>query len=342
MNRDNFTPNTINTQESPKRKARGLDIIAYFLCLIVAFGIWAYVTSTEAEEYEYQFTGVVVNLDGVSDLMQDSNLSPISGEGTQITVTVKGSRREISKYSAEDIRAFVDLSSIKSPNKHTLNVNIDLPGNIQLVSAEPSRVTVFVDEMVEKQVPAKVDLIYSAENNVTVLPPVIDDEDAVDGMITVRGPKSVVDSIDHALIKKDIGMISNGMIFHEPFVLINKDGDEVINPYVKTNVNDLSVSVKVTVEKIVPIDALYTKAPDDVYDYSVVWKYDGAIVESVKIVGDPMVVSKYESITIEIKDIASAYNGSVAFPKDIKVYVGESRISTISYSVNRIPVENKS
>ena len=333
--------NTVkNISEPPRRKIRGFDIVAYFLCLIVAFGIWAYVTSTEAEEYEYQFKGVVVDLEGVAALMNGSNLSPISGEGNEITVTVKGSRSEISKYSSEDIVAYVDLSSITTANRHSLEVHVDLPGNIQLVSAEPAKVTVFVDETVEKQVPVKIDVLYSAENNVKVLPAEIEDEDIMNGMITVKGPKTVVDYIDHALIKKDLGKVSTGVKFNSQFTLVDKAGDEVTNPYVKTDVSEISVSVKVNIEKMVALNAVYTKDPEDQYDYKVTWKYDGAIVETVKIVGDPQIVSSYEAINIEIQNVSSIQNGSVALPDNVWVYVGDNKISTISYTVSKTVREN--
>ena len=342
MNSENLTPSTVNAQEAPKRKTRALDIFAYFLCLFVAFGIWAYVTSTEAEEYEYQFKGVVVDLEGVAALMNSSNLSPISGEGTEITVTVRGSRSEILKYSSEDIFAYVDLSSITTANRHSLEVHVDLPGNIQLVSAEPAKVTVFVDETVEKQIPIKVDVLYSAENNITVLPAQIEDEDIMNGMITVTGPKTVVDYIDHALIKKDLGKISTGVKFNSQFTLVDKAGEEVTNPYVKTDVSEVSVGIKVTIEKVVALNAIYTKDPEDTYDYTVIWKYDGEIVEAVKIVGDPQIVSSYEAINVEIHNVSSIQNGSVALPEDVWVYVGENKISTISYTVTKTPHESNS
>ena len=328
-------------RESPKKKARGLDIIAYFFCLIIAFGIWAYVTTTQADEYEYQFTGVVVDLEGVSSLTSKSNLSPIGGEGSTITVTVKGSRREISKYSAEDIKAYVDLSTITTANRHTLDVHISLPGNIQLVSSEPARISVFVDEMIDKQIPTKIDLLYSVENNITVLPPEIVNSDIIGGMITVTGPKTVVDNIDYALVKKDLGKISTGVKFNSQFTLIDKLGERVVNQYVKTNVQELSVNVKVTAEKMVPIHAVYTKSPEDTNEYSITWKYDGAVIDVVKIVGDPMILSGYEAITIEISNVSSINNGSAALPDNVWVYVGENKISTISYTVNKIVSENK-
>ncbi len=341
LSNETLNQNMGNAQESPRKKRRGLDIIAYFLCLLVAFGIWAYVTSTEAEEYEYQFTGILVDLEGVGALMSESNLSPISGEGNVITVTVKGSRREISKYSAEDIVAYVDLSAITTANRHNLDVHIDLPGNIQLVSAEPARISVFVDEIVEKQIPTKIDLLYSVENNITVLPAEIDDEDVVGGMITVTGPKTVIDYIDYALIKKDLGKISTGVKFNSQFSLVDKAGDTVTNPYVKTDVEELSVNVKVTAEKMVPIHATYTKDPNDPNEYSIVWKYDGTVIDTVKIVGDPMVISGYEAITIEINNVSNINNGSAAMPDNLWVYIGENKISTISYTVNKIVIENQ-
>ena len=328
------------TEQAPKKKGRILDIMAYLLCLLIAVGIWAYVTITEADTYEYRFTGVVVNLEGVGALANSSDLSPISGEGQEITVTVKGSRSEIAKYTAEDIFAYVDLSSINMADRHTLEINIDLPGNMQLISANPAKITVFVDETIEKQVPIKVDLLYSAENNINVLSPEIEDGDVKNQMITVTGPRTVVDYISHALVKKDIGKISSGVKFNSTFTLIDKTGDSVTNPYVKTDVSEVSVKVDVTAEKIIPINAIYDTDPDDKYIYTLLWEYNGAIVKNVRIVGDPEVVALYESIDMRISDITSAPNGSFTLPDDVAVYIGSNKVSTISYTINKALREN--
>lgn len=333
MSNENINQNVQENVKTPKKRARLLDVIAYVVCLLIAFSIWAYVTVTENSEYEYQFKGVVVNLNGVTALKEDFDLAPISGYGQEITITVKGSRSEILEYTAEDIFAYVDLGKIQSADRYTLDVNVDLPSGIQLVSAEPAKINVFVDETIDKQVPVKVDLLYSAGNNVTVLAPEIDDEDVLDGMVTVTGPKSVVDTIDHALVVKDIGSVSEGVKFNSQFTLIDRSGEEIKNPYIKTDVGEVSVSVKVMIDKMVPINAVYTKEEDDPYDYEVLWKYSGEIVESVRIMGDPSVIAGYESINIEIVGIASVKNGNASLPSDVIVYIGEEKVSTITYSV---------
>lgn len=329
----NVSENTVNNSVTPKKKAtRIVDLIAYLLCLVVAFGIWAYVIGTENNEYEYVFTDVVVNLEGVNELKEQYNLSPISGFGTEIKITVKGLRSEIANYTSDDIFAYVDLGFVNSADRHSLEVKVDLPGNIELVSAEPSKVNVFVDETVEKQVDIKVDVLYTSADNLTVYPADIDDADILNGKVTVSGPKTVIDSIDHALIVKDLGEVTTGVKFNSAFTLIDSDGVEINNPYIKTDVSEVSVSVKVTVEKMVALNAIYEEVVDP-YRYTVVWKYDGEIVENVRIVGDPLVVSNYETINIEIPNIATVKNGNVALPDNIHVYVGENKISTISYTV---------
>lgn len=335
MSNENINQNAQGEVKAPKKRARLLDVIAYVVCLLIAFSIWAYVTVTENSEYEYQFKGVVVNLNGVTALKEDFDLAPISGYGQEITITVKGSRSDILEYTAEDIFAYVDLGKIQSAERYSLDVKVDLPAGMQFVSAEPAKINVFVDETIDKQVPVKVDLLYSAGNNVTVLPPEIDDEDIEDGMVTVTGPKTIVDTIDHALVVKDIGSVSEGVNFNSQFTLVDRSGEEVKNPYIKTDVGEVSVSVRVMLEKVVPIKAVYTKESGDPYDYEVIWKYNGEIVESVRIMGDPSVISGYESVNIEISGIASVKNGNASLPSDVIVYIGEQKVSTITYSVTK-------
>lgn len=335
MSNENINQNVQEKSKTPKKRARLLDVIAYVVCLLIALSIWAYVTVTENSEYEYQFKGVVVNLNGVTALKENFDLAPISGYGQEITITVKGSRSEILEYTAEDIFAYVDLGKIQSADRYTLDVNVDLPSGIQFVSAEPAKINVFVDETIDKQVPVKVDLLYSAVDNITVLSPEIDDANILDGMITVTGPKSVVETIDHALVVKDIGSVSEGVKFSSQFTLVDRVGEEITNPYIKTDVTGVAVSVKVMLEKVVPIKAVYTKEAGDLYDYEVAWTYSGENVETVKIMGDPNIVSGYECINIEISGIASVKNGNAALPSDVMVYIGGEKVSTITYSVSK-------
>ena len=324
---------------SRKKKIKAIDIVAYIICLVVAFGIWAYVTSTENGEYEYQFTGVSVNLDGVSELKNKYNLLPISGYSTEMTLTVKGHRSEITKYTAEDIYAYVDLSLIETAGRYSLEIRFDLPNNMQLVSAEPAIIPVFVDEMVEKHVPVEIDILYTSADNITVFEPEIDDDKILDGKITVSGPKSVVDSIDHALVVRDLGTITTGVGFHSQLSLIDDSGDEVTNPYVKTNVTEVSVSVKVLIEKTVALKADYVQNADDKYTYKVTWYYDGQVVENVRIVGDPKYVAQYDPVlNLTVKSVADYPNGSVPLPEDVSVYVGVNKIRTISYTVTKEPI----
>ena len=326
--RENATPR--------KKRIKAIDVIAYIICLVVAFGIWSYVTSTENAEYEYQFTGVSVNLDGVSELKNKYNLLPISGYGTEVSITVKGHRSAVTKYTADDIYAYVDLSPVETADRYSLQIQFDLPDSMQLVSVEPSVINVFVDEIVEKQIPVEIDILYTSADNITVFEPVIEDDKIIDGRITVTGPKTVVESIDHALVVRDLGTITTGVVFNSRFSLIDDSGDEVTNPYVKTNVSDVSVSVNVLLEKTVALRADYVQSADDKYTYKVTWLYDGQIVENVRIVGDPKYVAKYDPVlNLTVKSIADYPNGSVPMPEDVSVYVGENKIRTISYTVTK-------
>ena len=130
--------------KNKKRKLRVSDLIAYLLCLVVSFGIWVYVVNLESENYEYTFTNVVVSLDGANELKNEHNLSIISGFDEEVNITVVGSRREIQKYTSGDIFAHVDLGSINTADRHSLDVLVDLPDNIKLVSSEPAKINVFV------------------------------------------------------------------------------------------------------------------------------------------------------------------------------------------------------
>lgn len=318
-----------------KRKLRAVDIIAYLICLVISFGIWVYVVTLENENYEYTFEHVEVQLDGVNELKNDRDLSIISGYDHKVSITVSGSRREILQYTAEDIFAHVDLGGITDADRYYLDIAVDLPDNIKFVSSEPSKINVFVDETTTTTVDLKINLLYNVAADLTIHEP----EPSID-KITVTGPKTVLDTISNAQITYDLGTVTTSVNFNSAIVLVDADGNEIGNPYIKTDVVDVMVKVPVTMEKTLPFVALYTATDTDRFTYTVAFE-----PESAKVSGDPKTVSEMTAIQVNLDNITNSRGGSVTtannlvLPENVKLL--DKGIKTVAYSVNKTEIKTE-
>lgn len=332
MNNEYVNTDVIESEDgrkNNKKKLRAVDIIAYFICLVISFGIWVYVVSLENENYQYTFEYVAVQLDGVNELKNEKDLSIISGYDHKVSVTVSGARREIMKYTAEDIFAHVDLGGIISADRYSLDVVVDLPDNIKLVSSEPSRINVFVDETTTKTVDLNVNLLYNVAADLTIHDP----EPNVE-KITVTGPKTILDTITSAEITCDLGTVTTSVNFNSAIILVDADGNEIGNPYIRTDVGDVMVKVPVTMEKTLPFVAHYTATDTDRFEYSVTFAPASAVVT-----GDPRTVSEMTAIEVNIDNITNSQGGSVTatnnliLPENVKL--ADKGIKIVAYSVTK-------
>lgn len=70
----------------------------------------------------------------------------------RVNLEVKGRRSDITTIFADEYKVKLDLSSVKGPGTHTLPLKASLPGGVELVSINPSVVTVTVEKRVTKPV----------------------------------------------------------------------------------------------------------------------------------------------------------------------------------------------
>lgn len=324
--------------ETRKKRIRAIDVIAYFLCLLLSFGIWLYVLSLESENYEYTFTNIAVQLEGINDL-KGHDLSIISGYDTEVSVTVSGSRREILKYTSEDVFAHVDISNISEADRYSLDVMIDLPDNMKLVSTEPSKINVMVDETTTTTLDLKVNLLYNVAADLTIHEPEPNFES-----VTVTGPKSILDTIVGAHINCNLGSVTTSVNVNAPIVLVDADNNEIVNPYIKTDVSEVMVKVPVTMERELPMEAVFTATDIDRYEYLVSLSVNES-VHTLKVSGDPHIVSKMTSVKIDIGDITNASGGTVTLESSVKLETGveifDDSIKVVKYAIEKNPIGDK-
>jgi YbbR domain-containing protein len=176
-----------------------------------------------------------------------------SDSALKITLRLKGNRSHLNNLNESNINIIADLSRIYDTGTQSLDYSISYPGNVPesavtVMDKSLEYITLNVERRLEKQL--EVVPIYDGTVPEGYL---ADKSNAVlnHETITVTGPASVVNQLDHARIYVDIEGLSTTLDAEFVYTLCDKDGEPVQVP----NVN-LLVAQPAMVNLVLPIQQI--------------------------------------------------------------------------------------
>ena len=233
------------SQPSPSSSQKG-SLAAKILAVLCAVVIWVYASSVDTTTTTKNFSNLAVTNKYAAELVENYNISVISGNDALVDITVEGKKNTINKLTEDDIVTYVDLSGITEAGEYTLKVNVNVPNGVNVSVCSPSSVTVFVDEEVSESKPVKTSTTFVKSDSDYMV-----DERIETPTVMVTGPKSVVDSVSCALLNIDLGTLSSSVDVVSRITLVDNYGNEVVNPYLRTNVSEVNVHYSVEMYKTV-------------------------------------------------------------------------------------------
>lgn len=115
------------------------NLFRFILALILAFALWAWVTSEQDPEISKVLPAVPVVATNVPE-----GFVVVGTLGT-VEIRLQGPRSRINALEEGDVRATVDLSDIEEPGLHQVRVSVDVPSGVRVRSVQPSHITVQVE-----------------------------------------------------------------------------------------------------------------------------------------------------------------------------------------------------
>ena len=263
------------------------------LCFIVALGIWIYVVNVTTQDYEKTFSLIDIDIEGWEELLDVTNMSVVNLEESKVSITVKGLRSDISKLTVNDFAAYIDVSKLQDNGKHRLEVAVDLPSTVSLVSKYPESVTISIDENIQREFPIDIDVTeYSMDTIYEMGTPTSDINTVV-----VTGPSNVLDRVKSAKAFINLGTVMTSSVIRTEIVLVDKTGNSIDTTYLTLDNTSVTVVVPVTMEKTIKLVCGYIPGVDASRYTSV--KVTPA---SIKVKGDPKVLNEFDSITVYALD----------------------------------------
>jgi len=175
-----------------KRKIKILDNFNIkIICFGLAVALYSFVSYIQSVEKAFPCELKVI---GLNDSFVISNDIP-----SNVKITVKNKSNIIDKITENDFNLRLDLSDIDSPNEYQLKLLYDVPkamhtfSNSNIFSSimlDPEKVTVVVENLVEKNVPIILDYYGEVEKGYTVRKRTSDSY-----YVRAQGPERIINEV---------------------------------------------------------------------------------------------------------------------------------------------------
>ena len=222
-------------------------LYSMLLSLVVAFGLWLYVKNNVSIEDNNTFYNIPVVMESES-VLGERNLMVTSISTNSVSLNLSGARSDLSKLDSSKLAAKVDLSQITEPGEHiALSYTISYPSDVSpsaftVGNKNPGAIFVDVDYRRVSEIPVLIkwtgnrseDYIYDTENAV------LDNN-----TVTISGPASVVDTIDHARVEIDLTEQVKSISQNYRYTLCDAEGNPVDAGQITTNLEEVRLEMQI-------------------------------------------------------------------------------------------------
>ena len=270
------------------KESRNEKLIAKILCVLAAIILWFYVVMTDTTTDEKVFSGISVDIRGRDRIEDTLGLTIISGYDLTVDVTVKGPRADINRLTVDDVKAYIEMKTVDGAGEYTLPIRTSLTNGITAGSLSANYMTVYVDKRTTISVPIKIVTSQVIEADFTMGTP----EPSIE-TVNVSGPEEVLRTIDHAEASFDLGRVSKTLISTGKLTLVDANGNEINDPYVRLQTSEVTVRFPVYIYRDFDLKV------DTKYGY-----YDSTNSRitispaSIQVRGDPDVISSMDSVSL--------------------------------------------
>lgn len=212
-------------------------------CVIAAFVLWLYITSTENPVNAYWLRSVPVQLLNTDELTS-SNLILVPGQDFTIDINIKGASTSILMTKrVEDFTIVADLSAyaLKSGEQ---KIPIEIrrgPDNISVVNNDNLFIKVVLDERMESKLPIKVSITGKPKEGFYALASIPSQTSA-----TVIGGAKIVSTVKQIIVEEDIKGLESDVTKNYKLKPIDAAGKEVKEVTITPSHIDIKIPIRKT------------------------------------------------------------------------------------------------
>jgi YbbR domain-containing protein len=219
------------------------EFIIRVCCIIAAFVLWLFITSTENPISDYQIKNIPVQLVNM-DILDDSNLTLVPGQKLEIDLSIKGANTSILlDKKAEDFTVVADLS-VYALKEGEQNIPIEIrrsPDNINVVNSDSLFIKVNLDKLVETKLPINFNVSGKPKQGYYSSEPQLSQKNA-----TVVGGSKFVSTVTAITVEENIQDSESDIIKNYKLIPVDSKGKEIDEVTVKPSHIDVKIPIRKT------------------------------------------------------------------------------------------------
>ena len=271
------------------------NLIIKIVCLFLAIFLWSFVMENKNPVVTKDIPVIGVEYRGVDKLREDGRVI-ISPKAATISMRVEGRRNTITKMKNSEIKAFVDVKSIKVDSE-TLPIELSLPQGVNVTDQSDETLLVKTETVDTVKFPIRIMKVGDLPDNVEVDSIKLDPQE-----ITVSGAKTYLNSIDYASVKIDQSNIDKDINLDLPINLSLKD--DAAKSFLTKSSESCKVIIDVLLKKDVEIKPVVTNIPDGLNVAKITFSRP-----TVKIKGQDDIIKSHSHITTKPINLTNLKQG---------------------------------
>ena len=316
-------------------KARKQQFIIKVCCVIAAFALWLFITSTENPMTTYKIKNIPVQLLN-TDKVTKSNLALIPNQDLTISLNIKGANTSILlNTKADDFKVVADLSAyaLKSGEQ---NIPIEIrksPDNINVVNSDSLFIKINLDNLKQSKLPINVNISGKAAEGFFASVPKLSQNYA-----TVVGGSRFVDLVKNIVIEENIQGVESNVAKTFKLKPVNEAGEEIKDVYVNPAQVDVKISVSKTKALGVDVKTIGTLNPNFTLTSTKV------MPEKFNVIGGNVALSSVKSLNTEDIDLSkivknTTMNVNVLIPDGLTLVGGNAK-AQVQFKLAKVEKNN--
>lgn len=265
----------------------GLKILAFFIALFM----WLIVVNIDDPVTDKTYTGIPVQVINEEVVTSANRTYQIVDDTQEVSVTVTAQRSVLNDIKAEDIVAIADMKEISLGTQIPIEVKIEGYKYDSAVS-NPRNLQIQIDDEAKNNFPITPTTLGTVREGY-----VIGELKANPEKVTIRGPKTVIDSINRVVAEVDVSGLSSDTEVEARLVLYDANNNVIDQSLLANNLGKEGLTVEVKLHQIksvkVELDTAMVSAAEG-------YKISEISVEpqEVRISGSKSALTKVTEITI--------------------------------------------
>ncbi len=300
------------------------------ISVLISILLWMYVVGVNNPTVSLVMKAVPVRTINNAEF-DASGLKIISNSVKSLDVKIEGRHSEVSKISANDILAQIDVSKITSPGNYELEIilNTKIQG-VSFTNITANKTNVFVDYIISVNKDIEVETLGEPKEGF-----VLDNVVPQDKQVKVRGPKSHINKIKGAIAKIDISGADGTLSKNCAFEIVDTTGRKADLSFVTTDITETLVNVTFSHEKEIQIVPVFeSSAQISGYDVRV-------SPEIVKIKGNADIVKSISKIETDLIKLPDNFGEQKTFSVDVNLKLSEGMSFSGEYNKFKLILTSK-